>query len=271
NCTFSQQPEAANPGANAFDGNSSTLWSSQNQAYVVIDLGATTGITCVGVQFKLYEDSRTIPYSIYVSDDNSSWTQVFNGSSVALSNATLYATVNQNARYVKVQFEGNTVSGWSSVTEIEVYSGTVVATAATATSTATSSSFSNLSSVSGNFVLNVQGTSNVLTVGSDGTLSVSAYVSGNANQIWTKVGNVVTNTGTGQALDVYNESYESGSEVGVWEANGGSNQNWSFVNKSTYYLIQSSMSSLYLTVSSSGQMQQKGESSATKWIVSKAS
>ncbi|MCD8048860.1 MAG: carbohydrate-binding domain-containing protein [Clostridia bacterium] len=124
-CTFSQQPESNNPGSNAVDGNSSTVWASQGTAYAVIDLGSEIDITCVGVQFMKYGDSRTIPYSVAVSDDNSSYTTIYSGNSVASSGDMIYVSINQNARYVKFTFEGNTVSGWSSVAELAVYTGDI--------------------------------------------------------------------------------------------------------------------------------------------------
>ena len=133
NVTFSQQPEANNPGRNAFDGNTASVWASQNAADAVIDLGKKIPVSEVGVQFMLYQDDRTIPFSVAISDDKSAWTTVFTGSSKAMSGDMLYVPVGKEARYVKVGVEGNTVSGWSSVSEIAVYTGD--ATASTATTT----------------------------------------------------------------------------------------------------------------------------------------
>ncbi|MBQ3110722.1 MAG: glycoside hydrolase family 88 protein [Clostridia bacterium] len=135
--TFSQQPEANNPGRNAFDGNAGTVWASNGPAEAVIDLGKKIPVSEVGVQFKMYEDDRTIPYSVEISDNRSAWTSVFNGSSKALSGDMLYAAVGKEARYVKVKVEGNTVSGWSSVAEIAVYTGDAKAAEGAGTTTTT--------------------------------------------------------------------------------------------------------------------------------------
>ena len=70
----------------------------------------------------LYGDDRTIPFSVAVSEDGKTYTTVFTGSSKALSGDMLYVPVGKSAQYVKVTFEGNTVSGWSSVAEIAVFS-----------------------------------------------------------------------------------------------------------------------------------------------------
>ncbi len=135
--TFSQQPEANNPGRNAFDGNAATVWASQNQADAVIDLGKATPVSEIGVQFMLYQDDRTIPFSVAISDNKTAWTTVFTGASKPLSGDMVYAPVGKNARYVKVQFEGNTVSGWSSVAEIAVFTGDAAAVDTTTATTTT--------------------------------------------------------------------------------------------------------------------------------------
>ncbi len=134
---FSQQPEANNPGRNAFDGNTSTVWASQNSANAVINLGKKIPVSEVGVQFMLYQDDRTIPFSVAVSENNTAWTTVFTGSSKAMSGDMIYVPVGKDAQYVKVQVEGNTVSGWSSVAEIAVYTGDAKAVTTTTTTTAT--------------------------------------------------------------------------------------------------------------------------------------
>ncbi|MGM9552313.1 MAG: glycoside hydrolase family 88 protein [Clostridia bacterium] len=134
--TFSQEPEAKNPGKNAFDGNAATVWASQNAANAVIDLGKSTPVSSAGVKFMVYGDDRTIPFSVAVSDDKATWTTVYTGSSVPYGADFIYVTVGKNARYVKFTFEGNTVSGWSSVAEMEVYTGDVTA-ADTETTTTT--------------------------------------------------------------------------------------------------------------------------------------
>ena len=117
---FSQEPEVNNPGKNAFDGNAGTVWASKGSADVVIDLGGATALSGVGVQFMKYSDDRTIPYSIYVSEDKTNWTQIFAGSSQSGSADFHYSQTDKTAKYVKIQVDGSTKSGWSSVAEIEI-------------------------------------------------------------------------------------------------------------------------------------------------------
>lgn len=137
-----QTPEAANHAGNLIDGNKSTVWASQGDASVVIDLGSAKTVTAVGVAMKLYEDDRTIPYDIEISTDNVSYTQVWTGSSEMMTDDTKYVTFSAAARYVKITAHGNTISGWNSVAEVEVYSsgaatGVTTNTTTTTTTTAT--------------------------------------------------------------------------------------------------------------------------------------
>ncbi len=119
--TVSQEPEADNNKANLVDGIKQTVWASQNDADAVIDLGSAKTVSCVGVAMKMYEDARTIPYDISVSTDGSNYTQVWSGESEPSTDATKYVSVDKSARYVKITAHGNTVSGWNSVAEIEIY------------------------------------------------------------------------------------------------------------------------------------------------------
>ncbi len=130
----SAEPEAQNPGGNAVDGNSGTVWAAQGSANAVIDLSSSMGVVCVGVQMKPYDDGRSINYSIDVSADGSTYIPVFSGQSAAGGSVMEYHTVGANVRYVKVGVNGSTTGDWASVAEIEVYSGTVSGNAGGTTS-----------------------------------------------------------------------------------------------------------------------------------------
>ncbi|MDO4563756.1 MAG: stalk domain-containing protein [Clostridia bacterium] len=122
NVKFSQEPESQNPGRHCLDGTEGTVWASQGVGCTAtVDLSSSKTVSSVGVKFKLYEDARTIPYHVELSDDGSTWSKVYSGNSVASSNAKIYLAINQSARYVRFTFDGNTTSQWNSVDEIEVY------------------------------------------------------------------------------------------------------------------------------------------------------
>lgn len=117
----SQTPEPENHAGNLIDGDKNTVWASQGDADVVIDLGSAKALSCVGVAMRMYEDTRTIPYEIEVSADGVTYTKIFVGNSEQGTNTTKYVSATQNARYVKVTAHGNTISGWNSIAEVEVY------------------------------------------------------------------------------------------------------------------------------------------------------
>ncbi len=130
----SAEPEAANPGRNAVDGNASTVWAAQGSANLVIDLGSAQTIGSVGVQMKNYaadgNGGRSVNYGISVSADGGSYTSVFNGSAAAGGGVMEVKPVGQSARYVKIDVNGSNEGEWASLAEVEVYTGGGAATGA---------------------------------------------------------------------------------------------------------------------------------------------
>lgn len=119
--TASDQPESNHPAAHAVDGNLSTVWTAQGTQNIVLDMGEIHGLSAVRVAFIKYEDDRTIPFSVYVSADGENWESIYSGSSVAFSGDFINIKSGKNARYIKLESQGNTVSGWTSLAEIEAY------------------------------------------------------------------------------------------------------------------------------------------------------
>lgn len=119
--TASQEPESNNPAKNSCDGNLSTVWASNGEQSIVYDLGSVYKITGVNVAFAKYNDNRYIPYEVYISEDNLSFEPVFKGNSIPYSGDFMKFITNKTGRYVKVVVKGNTISGWSSLSEVEIY------------------------------------------------------------------------------------------------------------------------------------------------------
>lgn len=119
----SQEPEANNPAKNSCDGDKATIWTSNGVQNIVYDLGGMYTIAGVNVAFAEYTDERYIPFEIYVSEDNIEWSKVYSGNSVVRSGGFMKFNANKVGRYVKVVVKGNTVSGWSSLGEVEIYGG----------------------------------------------------------------------------------------------------------------------------------------------------
>lgn len=121
--TASQEPESNNPAKNSCDGNLATVWASNGEQSIVYDLGDVYNITGINVAFAKYDDARYIPYEVYVSDDNVNFETVFKGNSIPQSGDFMKFITNKTGRYVKVRVKGNTTSGWSSLSEVEIYGG----------------------------------------------------------------------------------------------------------------------------------------------------
>lgn len=119
----SQEPEESNPATNSCDGDMNTIWTSNGEQSIVYDLGDIYTVTGINVAFRKYEDDRYIPYEIYVSEDNVSWESVYKGNSIPYSGDFIKCATNKTGRYVKIVVKGNTVSGWTSLSEVEIYGG----------------------------------------------------------------------------------------------------------------------------------------------------
>lgn len=118
----SAEPEPQNSAKNSYDGDLSTFWSAQHEQNIVYDLGDECTLAAVKVSFREYEDDRTIPFKLSVSADNNSWTEIYSGSSIPQSGDFMsFSASGKTARYVKIDVSGNTVSRWTSLTEVEIY------------------------------------------------------------------------------------------------------------------------------------------------------
>ena len=123
NARASAEPEAQNPGRNAVDGNANTYWAAEGAQNLVIDLGSAMVVSGVGVQMRAYDDGRTVNYGVDVSADGSSYTSYFNGACAPGGGVMEYITVAANVRYVRINVNGNSISNWASLAEVEVYTG----------------------------------------------------------------------------------------------------------------------------------------------------
>ncbi len=252
---------------NAFDGNMETRWAAQGDGSITADLGSVKTVTEVRVAWWKWQE-RNAKYDLEISEDGNNYTSIFSGD--AAGNEYEVHAVNKKARYVRVQSHGNNTSEWNSLLELEIYGDEQASTATTTNSTASGSGYANMTSVSGEFMIAVQGTKNVLTLGSDDfTLNVSAGAK-NDRQLWTKDGSSIKNKATGACLDVANQSYDEGGQICVWESNGGTNQSWELESENGYYYVKSSMSGLYLSAVGSS-IQQRSKADATKWVITNGS
>ncbi len=270
NATFTAEPESANPGRNALDGNASTFWAVENANSMTIDLGSAQPISCVGVQMRSYDDGRSVNYGVSLSEDGSTYNQIYNGACAAGGAVYEYVDAGgKNARYVRINVNGSSTNGWASVAEVSVYTGSGSA-AAVGSGSAGGATYPNLSSVTGEFIIADPATNNVLTMASDNTtLTVSANTKA-SNQIWTlgnnSYGSTFQNSAANVVMDVFEQSTASGGQIGVWEGNDGNNQAWALELDGNGYYVKNIMSGLYLS-NSGGNIVQLDRGSATKWVI----
>ncbi|MCH5188094.1 MAG: Ig-like domain-containing protein [Oscillospiraceae bacterium] len=116
------EPEKDNSAKNAYDGNINTVWTAEGTQSITFDLGKAYTLTDVSVAFKKYDDDRTIPFRVYVSN-GAEETKVYDGSSAPNSGGfnDIEISPNLEGRYVRVECDGNTVSYWTSLAEVLIY------------------------------------------------------------------------------------------------------------------------------------------------------
>lgn len=111
-----------NTPTNTFDNNLVTRWAVQGDGqYILYDLG--TAATVTDVEIAWYRgNQRQARFEVEVSNDASSWTQVFagesNGETTALERFSL---ADRAARYVRIVGRGNTQNNWTSITEARIF------------------------------------------------------------------------------------------------------------------------------------------------------
>jgi len=117
----SDTPEPENIGSNVLDGDFTTRWSAENEQTMKLDLGEVKEVGMVGISF-MHGNKRTTKFDIYLSADGSNWTNVFRGdSSGKTEDLEIFDGKKTSARYVRLDFHGNSQGSWNSVTEVCVY------------------------------------------------------------------------------------------------------------------------------------------------------
>ncbi len=211
--------EAANPPANAVDGNASTFWAASKGHEMVIDLGSSAVVSTVGVQMRKYDDSRTVNYGVAVSADGSSYSQIFSGACAAGGGTMEYVSVGANARYVKIITNGNSVSDWASVAEVEVYTGGTATAVTTVTTTSTPTTInSTQSNTSTGTKINVTSSMVKFSSEPESANPGSNSLDGNAGTVWATQGtqNAVIDLGSAMniaCVGVQMKQYDDGRTV----------------------------------------------------------
>ena len=108
--------------ANAIDGNLGTRWSAEGDPeWIRFQLAGPADVGTVKIAWYR-GDQRRADFDIEASDDGSTWTTVFTGSS---NGTTLqlesHDVDDTQSRYVRIVGHGNDDNAWNSITEVELW------------------------------------------------------------------------------------------------------------------------------------------------------
>ncbi len=117
--TAEDVPEKENVPENTLDGNLETRWTSQDESWILFDLGEEKELSCVSLAFYKGME-RNYPLSIELSSDGVEFIRVYEGQS---SGATIqlekFAFEKKKARFVRVNVNGNSVNNWNGIVEAQ--------------------------------------------------------------------------------------------------------------------------------------------------------
>jgi hypothetical protein len=116
---------AGSVATNTLDDQLTTRWSSLGKGqWIDYDLGSTKSVSGMAVAWH-QGNSRANTFTISVSPDGYTYTQVYSGKSKGTTTDTeTYTFSAVNTRRVRVTVQGNTVNDWASIAEARPCSGT---------------------------------------------------------------------------------------------------------------------------------------------------
>lgn len=119
--TASATPEAENPAQNAMDGNLDTRWAAEGEQSLLCDLGEVKEISGVGLAIY-YGMQRRQNFEITLSEDGENFVSIVHGKTSGTTLDKEYLSIPiQKARYIKLNFSGNSANAWNSITELEIW------------------------------------------------------------------------------------------------------------------------------------------------------
>ena len=118
NVIASEEPQAENPKEHVLDGRLDTRWSAENIQWLVFDLESEQ--TFDTLFMAMYDGhTRFNEFTVDISNDGSEFTNIGKfTTSGTTENYEAYDLGLQKARYVRVNFSGNSTGTWNSPTEI---------------------------------------------------------------------------------------------------------------------------------------------------------
>lgn len=123
--SVSDEPQQQNKAANLFDNDLSTRWSAEGAGnWILLDLGTVRKVDDIAMAF-MKSGERVYYFNIAVSEDGVTYEKTFDGQSNATSDYEFYPLGGKNARYIKIECNGNSTAAgenWNSYTELVVTS-----------------------------------------------------------------------------------------------------------------------------------------------------
>lgn len=119
--TASAEPQPENPAIHVLDGKPETRWSAENIQWLLFELEEETDIDTVLMSFYA-GDTRQTKFDIGVSADGKNFTTVYSGASSGSSSdyEAFDLGGTHKAKFVKINFYGNSTGSWNSVTEAAI-------------------------------------------------------------------------------------------------------------------------------------------------------
>ena len=122
NVKASQTPEPANAPDNIIDGDLNSGWACNGSGTIEASLSGMKKIRRIDLYLKKYDDNRTLPIRIDVSDNGKSYRNVFSGTITSADGYMTSVEVSgEKYQYIRVTVNGSSIGSWCSVAELQVF------------------------------------------------------------------------------------------------------------------------------------------------------
>ena len=120
--SVSEEPQAANPGKNAMDGDLDTRWAADGEQWIMQEFDKAYDIAAVDVAF-MKGDVRYTYFKLQYSNDGENFTTLLDtqSSGTTLKPELIELDKPVNAKYIRLLCNGTSEGSWTSITEFYVY------------------------------------------------------------------------------------------------------------------------------------------------------
>ena len=118
------EPEKTIDGLGYYDGDETSRWAAQPMPqYLVFDLGTEKSVSMTKFSFYNFQEARIYQYTVSISDDQVNWKDVVVNASSGSEEWTVNQFVEQQTRYVKLEFlsSTNNPNNWANLWEAQIW------------------------------------------------------------------------------------------------------------------------------------------------------